>query len=222
MPPSVPADDHERLQLSGARWASVGIPALLLGTMTFGAVALIASGRDGPLGAVVLAVVLLAAGVGWRWGTPLRGVVATRTGLLVTDFRGECFVPYELVASARENRLQRYRPITVTLNEPVGGMDRFVFVPPWRLFLSFNDAHPSAVELARRLPRPRCDECGSPFTQGTAAIDRLCAECAHLLYGYPACQHDLDSTGSCSRCGWDQSRSQYTASLARSGSDPRQ
>jgi len=144
-------------------------------------------------------------------------VVATRTGLLVTGLRDARFVPYASVASARENRLQRHRPITVTLREPVAGVDRFVFVPPHRPLLGINDAHPSTVELLRRLERLQCDECGSPFIQGSTATVKLCAECSHLLYGYPACLHQFDPGGSCSRCGWNQARSEYTSKLAASG-----
>jgi len=217
MSPSVPADDTERVRLSGPRTllVSLAYPALWVGALAVGAVVLlVAGGREVPVGAVVLALLLLAGVVGWRWGTPLRGVVATRTGLLVTGLRDTRFVPYASVASAREDRLQRHRPITVTLREPVAGLDRFVFVPPLRSSLGIDDAHPSAVELLRRLERLRCDECGSPFIQGSSAMPKLCAECAHLLYGSPACPHQFGPGGSCGRCGWDRSRSEYTAKLA--------
>jgi len=43
---------------------------------------------------------------------------------------------------------------------------------------------------------------------------KLCAECAHLLYGSPACPHQFDPGGGCVRCGWNQARSEYTAKLA--------
>ncbi len=43
----------------------------------------------------------------------------------------------------------------------------------------------------------------------------LCPECAHRLYGYPACNHEmaaLDSGGArCARCGWNGSTSEYLA-----------
>jgi hypothetical protein len=223
MAPSVPADDTERVQLSGPLTLVFAVLALvlLLGTMTCVAAALVFSVRDIPLGAVFLGVVLLTGGVWWRWGTPLRGVVATRTGLLLSGPRGVCFVPYESVALARESRVQRCRPITVTLSEPLAGMDRFVFVPPNRPFLRFDDAHPSAVALLRRLARLKCDECGSPYIQGSAAMVKLCAECSHLLYGSPACQHQFDPAGACGQCGWNRSRSEYTAKLATGAVHPR-
>jgi hypothetical protein len=152
--PDVPANDTERVRLSGPLTLlfAIAFPALWVGAMTFVAVALLfTGGREAPLGAVLLALVLLAGVVGWRWATPLRGVVATRTGLVVTGLRGARFVPYASVASARESRLSRHRPITVTLREPTGGAGRFVFVPPYRPFIGINNAHPAAVELARRL-----------------------------------------------------------------------
>ena len=40
----------------------------------------------------------------------------------------------------------------------------------------------------------------------------LCAECAHWIYGYPRCDHDIVE-GSCSRCGWDGSTSDYVEQL---------
>jgi hypothetical protein len=36
----------------------------------------------------------------------------------------------------------------------------------------------------------------------------LCAECAHHLYGYPACAHAFDN-GRCTQCGWDGSVSEF-------------
>jgi hypothetical protein len=33
---------------------------------------------------------------------------------------------------------------------------------------------------------PQCDECGSTFIAQRSAMDGLCAECAHRLYGYPS------------------------------------
>ena len=41
----------------------------------------------------------------------------------------------------------------------------------------------------------------------------LCPECAHLIYGYPPCKHVFDDVGNCSRCGWNQSRSEYILKL---------
>lgn len=36
-----------------------------------------------------------------------------------------------------------------------------------------------------------CDECGSEFLKSTSKMMALCPECAHVLYGYPNCAHDL-------------------------------
>jgi hypothetical protein len=58
-----------------------------------------------------------------------------------------------------------------------------------------------------------CDECGSPFLEGTSRMMALCPECAHVLYGHPPCQHDFAATGECLRCGWNQSRSKYVQQL---------
>jgi predicted RNA-binding Zn-ribbon protein involved in translation (DUF1610 family) len=59
---------------------------------------------------------------------------------------------------------------------------------------------------------PTCDECGSRFRPEASAMAALCAECAHWLYGYPACTHEME-TGRCRTCGWDGSASKYVAEL---------
>jgi len=58
-----------------------------------------------------------------------------------------------------------------------------------------------------------CDECGSAFRRDATAMAGLCGECAHLLYGYPACAHQFEG-GACAKCGWTGARSVYTAGLA--------
>jgi hypothetical protein len=57
----------------------------------------------------------------------------------------------------------------------------------------------------------QCDECGSAYVAITSQMAKLCPECAHLLYGYPNCPHIFES-GRCTSCGWDGSRSAFTAS----------
>lgn len=57
----------------------------------------------------------------------------------------------------------------------------------------------------------RCDECGSGFNPAATRMAGLCAECAHRLYGYPACPHEM-SAGRCMRCGWDGSVSDFLKS----------
>jgi len=53
-----------------------------------------------------------------------------------------------------------------------------------------------------------CDECGSTYVAAASRMESLCPECAHWLYGYPACNHEM-LNGHCSRCGWDGSHSVY-------------
>jgi len=62
--------------------------------------------------------------------------------------------------------------------------------------------------------RPRCDECGSPFFAGSSPMVALCPECAHWLYGYANCEHQI-SDGACHRCGWDGAVSAYVESRKR-------
>ena len=59
-----------------------------------------------------------------------------------------------------------------------------------------------------------CDECESSYVDGTSAMASLCPECAHRLYGYPPCEHEMVAVeaggGSrCRRCGWDGVVSDY-------------
>ena len=61
-----------------------------------------------------------------------------------------------------------------------------------------------------------CDECGSTFHADRSNMSGLCAECAHQLYGYPACEHRFVA-GRCESCGWDGSVSPYVASLTGRG-----
>lgn len=65
-----------------------------------------------------------------------------------------------------------------------------------------------------------CDECGSAYRNSASLMAALCPECAHQLYGYAACGHEMVA-GRCRICGWDGSVSAYIASLkaAEKGSD---
>lgn len=56
-----------------------------------------------------------------------------------------------------------------------------------------------------------CDECGSGFIASASTMAGLCAECAHRLYGYPACPHEMKD-GRCAKCGWDGSVSDFLRS----------
>lgn len=65
-------------------------------------------------------------------------------------------------------------------------------------------------------PTKACDECGSLYFLETSQMDALCPECAHLLYGYPACDHAF-LAGRCTKCHWDGSVSDYCRKLKREG-----
>lgn len=53
-----------------------------------------------------------------------------------------------------------------------------------------------------------CDECGSEFLKTTSKMNRLCPECAHILYGYPNCNH-VFKNGKCIYCFWSGKKSEY-------------
>jgi predicted RNA-binding Zn-ribbon protein involved in translation (DUF1610 family) len=53
-----------------------------------------------------------------------------------------------------------------------------------------------------------CDECESAFFSDASRMNGLCPQCAHVLYGYPVCEHIFDN-GRCVKCGWDGSASAY-------------
>ena len=57
-----------------------------------------------------------------------------------------------------------------------------------------------------------CDECGSAYLASSSQMASLCPECAHILYGYPNCEH-VFRAGKCVKCLWDGSRSEYIRSL---------
>ncbi len=58
-----------------------------------------------------------------------------------------------------------------------------------------------------------CDECGSDFYRRATPFSSICAECARQLYAFDGCSHVVIE-GRCCKCGWDGSRSAYTAELA--------
>lgn len=62
------------------------------------------------------------------------------------------------------------------------------------------------------LPLPTCDECGGPFKAEASQMVALCAECAHWLYGYPPCRHQMAS-GTCTVCGWTGTTTPYIDAL---------
>jgi len=56
----------------------------------------------------------------------------------------------------------------------------------------------------------RCVECESLYFKDASRMSDLCPECAHRLYGYPRCDHDLERDR-CLHCFWDGSVSDYLA-----------
>ena len=54
-----------------------------------------------------------------------------------------------------------------------------------------------------------CNECGSTYYADTSPMRSLCPECAHILYGYPSCDH-IFVNKRCQKCYWDGSHSAYT------------
>jgi hypothetical protein len=65
------------------------------------------------------------------------------------------------------------------------------------------------MQVAQSAPDvKRCDECGSTYSAQSSQMAQLCPECAHALYGYPACDHTF-ANGRCLTCGWDGSRSTF-------------
>lgn len=155
----IPADDTERVALSGAITQAFAIawPLLWVGALAVAGMGVLrAGGPEAPLGVVLLALPALGALVWWRWRTPLRRVVATRSGLVVSGMTSGQFIPYVAVECIRENRLSRMRVITVALREPAGGLSRFAFVPPLR-WIGVNESHSVAAELGWRLERARAE-----------------------------------------------------------------
>lgn len=82
--------------------------------------------------------------------------------------------------------------------------------------LTWNGAAASSRAVNHDVPSVTCDECGSSFFAETSRMAALCPECAHHLYGYPACEHSFVA-GRCEKCGWDGSVSPYVASLTGKG-----
>lgn len=57
-----------------------------------------------------------------------------------------------------------------------------------------------------------CDECGSEFLRASSRMLALCPECAHILYGYPNCNH-IFKNRRCIYCYWNGSRSECIKGL---------
>ena len=59
-----------------------------------------------------------------------------------------------------------------------------------------------------------CTECESEFLRSASAMDSLCPECAHVIFGYPKCDHVFKG-GRCIKCRWDGSESEYIKYLKK-------
>ena len=57
-----------------------------------------------------------------------------------------------------------------------------------------------------------CDECASAYRDDGKGMVSLCPECAHVLYGLPACGHVFHA-GRCQTCWWDGSKSDFVQKL---------
>lgn len=58
----------------------------------------------------------------------------------------------------------------------------------------------------------KCNECTSSFMKGSSEMMALCPECAHYLYEYVNCAHEMEN-GECKKCLWDGSVSEYIKSI---------
>lgn len=87
----------------------------------------------------------------YSWGFPLKRVIATEGGLLVSNFRREVLVPYGQICAVRENKL--VNTITVELDVPAAWGSRFVFRP--YTTRGFVGPHPAAILLSERATAAR-------------------------------------------------------------------
>lgn len=53
-----------------------------------------------------------------------------------------------------------------------------------------------------------CDECDIPYFEHSSKMARLCPHCAHILYGYPDCEHIFEN-GKCIKCLFQQNEQEY-------------
>ena len=104
--------------------------------------------RDGPHPLMFAAALISGAIVFYRWGFSLKKVKATKSGLLVSNYRREAFVAYEQISGVRENKFINIRPITVELRSASAFGSSFVFMP-YTAFVLFGD-HPATIQLRER------------------------------------------------------------------------
>jgi predicted RNA-binding Zn-ribbon protein involved in translation (DUF1610 family) len=57
-----------------------------------------------------------------------------------------------------------------------------------------------------------CTECQSEYNSESSAMQALCPDCAHWLYGHPNCPHQIEK-GRCKLCYWNGNSSDYVKKL---------
>lgn len=130
------------------------LPAVWLAGFGFATAVLVVNPPAiGPSPLLLAALWLLGAAIFLRLGFPLKKVMATESGLLVSNYRREVLVPYDRIAGVRENKWWSIRPITVELRSPCDFGRRFVFMP-YHAFVVFAD-HPAATTLRQRADAAR-------------------------------------------------------------------
>jgi len=60
----------------------------------------------------------------------------------------------------------------------------------------------------------KCAECESDFYSDTSAMEGLCPECSHHLYGHINCDHRFEN-GRCTKCNWNGISSDYINKLKK-------
>jgi hypothetical protein len=130
----------------------VVLPALWLGGFGIGTVILLLRPEQDRQRTLAFIVALaLGAFTFWNWAFPLKKVIATDAGLLVSNFRREALVPYDQIVALRESKI--VNTITVELASRTAWGTTFVFRPyPARGFLG---PHPAVTLLAERANEAR-------------------------------------------------------------------
>ncbi len=125
----------------------VVLPAAWLGVFGVGTlVLLLRPEQDRQRALAFIVALVVGAFTFWNWGFPLKKVVATDDGLLVSNFRREAFVPWGQIVAIRESKI--VNTITVELGASGAWGTRIVFRPyPARGVLA---SHPAVVLMSER------------------------------------------------------------------------
>lgn len=130
----------------------VVLPALWLAVFGIGTVVLLLR-PDADRQRTLAFIVALAVGAFtfFNWAFPLKRVVATGEGVLVSNFRREALVPYREIVAIRESKI--VNTVTVELGSDTVWGRRFVFRPyPARGLIG---SHPAVRLLAERASAAR-------------------------------------------------------------------